>query len=102
MNADDGKRKNRSVEIREHDLTGAVVTFPAKNKKAKGAGISAFDFIVPGCKIVEFKVAVYFTKIQCFCFEEQRLLPGEQVGMPVFFYIDPEFESGPMMDGITA
>ncbi|XP_074289478.1 uncharacterized protein LOC141614628 [Silene latifolia] len=45
MNADDGKRKNRSVE--NVNSTGAVVTFPAKNKKAKGAGLSAFEFIDP-------------------------------------------------------
>ncbi|KAM2623332.1 hypothetical protein TB2_027848 [Malus domestica] len=45
--------------------------------------------------------AVYFNKIQCFCFEEQRLLPGEQIDMPVFFYIDPEFETDPRMDGIN-
>ncbi|PWA66299.1 cytochrome c oxidase assembly protein CtaG/Cox11 [Artemisia annua] len=46
------------------------------------------------------EAAVYFNKIQCFCFEEQRLLPGEQIDMPVFFYIDPEFETDPRMDGI--
>ncbi|KAA3458617.1 cytochrome c oxidase assembly protein COX11, mitochondrial isoform X2 [Gossypium australe] len=44
------------------------------------------------------KAAVYFNKIQCFCFEEQRLLPGEQIDMPVFFYIDPEFETDARMD----
>ena len=40
----------------------------------------------------------YFNKIQCFCFEEQRLNPGEEVDMPVFFYIDPEFLEDPNLE----
>ena len=43
------------------------------------------------------KAGAYFNKVQCFCFEEQRLRAGEEVDMPVFFYLDPEFASDPAM-----
>lgn len=46
------------------------------------------------------QVAPYFNKIQCFCFEEQRLAAGEEVDMPVFFFIDPEFAKDPSMRNI--
>lgn len=36
------------------------------------------------------KAAPYFNKIECFCFEEQRLEPHQTLELPVQFYIDPE------------
>ena len=46
----------------------------------------------------------YFNKIECFCFTEQRLKPGEDVEMPVSFYVDPEIvkdKSGRWLEEIT-
>lgn len=82
-------------QVRVKPGESALAFYTAENKSQKPiTGMSTYN-------ITPMKAAIYFNKIQCFCFEEQRLLPGEQIDMPVFFYIDPEFETDPKMDGIN-
>ncbi|MBN9450860.1 MAG: cytochrome c oxidase assembly protein [Bosea sp.] len=48
------------------------------------------------------KGAAYFVKIQCFCFTEHTLKPGESFEAPVVFYIDPEIAENRELDGVHA
>ena len=42
----------------------------------------------------------WFNKIQCFCFTEQLLLPGQSVDMPVIFFVDPEMDKDRRYDNV--
>lgn len=72
----------------------ALAFYKAKNNSDQDILGMATYSITPG------EASPYFNKIQCFCFEEQRLAPGEEVDMPVFFFIDPDFANDPRMRNI--
>jgi cytochrome c oxidase assembly protein subunit 11 len=46
------------------------------------------------------KAGLYFRKIECFCFTEQVLQPGEKVSMPVTYFIDPEIAEDSNLDDV--
>ena len=81
-------------EVRVLPGETALAFYTATNKSDEDIiGVATYS-VTPA------QVAPYFSKIQCFCFEEQRLNAGETVDMPVFFFIDPDFVNDPTMKKI--
>ncbi|MEQ8664855.1 MAG: cytochrome c oxidase assembly protein [Rhodospirillales bacterium] len=72
------------------------VTFTAVNRSDRPIlGTSAFN-------ASPLKVGKYVQKIECFCFTEQLLMPGESKEFPVTFYIDPELANDRNTDDVRA
>ncbi|QBF32938.1 cytochrome c oxidase assembly protein [Thalassococcus sp. S3] len=72
----------REMELRIGE-TG-LAFYEAYNPTDKPVAGSAAYNVAP------YDAGAFFSKIQCFCFEEQVLAPGERVQMPVTFFVDPE------------
>ena len=66
-----------------------MAIFIAKNMSDKPVtGTASFN-------VTPLQAGAYFTKIQCFCFTQQTLQPGEEVRMPVIYYVDPKILADP-------
>ena len=112
---DDPKLKNRTIRV-EFDGTvqgrlrwdfypeqkyvtvspgeTALAFFKAKNLSDEPTiGISVYQMLPA-------EAGLYLNKIQCFCFDEQALMPNEEVDMPIFFFIDPDIVEDPRFDGV--
>lgn len=83
--------KTVTVRLGENRL----VAFRAKNETNHATRGTATYNVTP------FAAGKYFNKIQCFCFEEQRLKPGESATLPVSFFIDPEILNDPLVRDVT-
>lgn len=83
-----------SVNLRNGETS--TVFFHVKNTSDKTwAGTAAYN-VSPD------QAGAWFTKISCFCFEEQKLGPGESAEWPVVFYLDPALEKDATMAGVAS
>ena len=79
-----------TVQIGQRDMA----IFEAKNlSSVPVTGTASFN-------VEPEQAGAYFTKIQCFCFTEQTLRPGQEVAMPVIYFVDPRALDDPNMKGV--
>jgi cytochrome c oxidase assembly protein subunit 11 len=82
------------IEVR----IGEVVTvyYTVTNQSARTTtGQAAYN-------VAPLTVGSYFEKINCFCFTEQTMAPGEKREMPVVFYVDPSITADTENDGLNS
>ncbi|MET4805469.1 cytochrome c oxidase assembly protein [Limibacillus halophilus] len=84
------KTKEVSLQVGEQGL----VYYEAENlAKTPITGRATFN-------VTPLKAGMYFTKIHCFCFDEQTLAAGEKVDMGVNFFVDPAIAEDPNLDDV--
>jgi cytochrome c oxidase assembly protein subunit 11 len=84
--------EQNEIEVR----IGEVVTvfYTVTNQAARATtGVAAYN-------VAPLTVGAYFQKINCFCFTEQTMGPGEKREMPVVFYVDPQLAKDSENDGL--
>lgn len=79
--------EQRSMDIRIGEV--GLAFYEAYNPTDRPiAGTASYN-------VTPYEAGLYFTKIDCFCFTQQVLQPGERMLMPVTFYVDPEIVDSP-------
>jgi cytochrome c oxidase assembly protein subunit 11 len=85
--------EQNSIEVRIGDVV--TVNYVVTNESARETvGQASYNVSPP-------TVGAYFSKINCFCFTEQRFKPGEKREMPVVFFVDPELANDAEQDGLN-
>ena len=88
----DFRPQQRSITLRVGEQ--ALAFYEASNPDDRRIVGSATFNVTPD------KAGAYFNKIECFCFTEQALKPGQRVDMPVSFFVDPGIVNDRNLDDI--
>ncbi len=101
FNADTAPSLPWTFKPDQHEITVKVgqqglVSYLAKNKLQKPTTGTAVYNVAPA------KAGKYFHKVQCFCFDEQTLTPGQEMHMPVVFYVDPSIAKDRNLDDVKS
>lgn len=85
--------ERREMDVRVGEVNMAF--YSAENLSGRAlVGSSTFN-------VTPVKAGSYFNKIECFCFEEQTLAPGERVAFPVSFFVDPAIAEDRRLDDVN-
>ena len=84
--------KQRSVTLKIGETT--QISYLAHNRTDRTVTGSATFNVSPSL------AGAYFNKVECFCFTETTLKPGESLDMPVVFYVDPDIVEQPELKDI--
>lgn len=87
--------KPSQLEVKLHVGEVGLAFYTATNQSTETILGSATFNVTP------LKAGIYFTKVDCFCFEEQVLRPGETAELPVTFFVDPDIVNDRNLDDVT-
>lgn len=76
--------KPRVSQVKVHPGELTEVEFYARNPSGHTMVAQAIPSVSPS------RAAEYLRKTECFCFNQQTLGPGEEISMPLFFFVDQE------------
>jgi len=85
--------ERNSIDVRLGEV--ATVYYAVTNESARVTTAQA------GYNVSPPTVGIFFEKINCFCFTQQTLKPGEKRDMAVVFYVDPKLAEDSEQDGVS-